>query len=720
MKKILLTVLSISFALSIFGQEQFNIEELNYHDKYGEKVKSKFLITEIPEFHVDTTLANTIYLENGLRQHDFKNINAWFDAKNNIDTIKEINIVFSKYPVRDGVYTMLIPLLFNRLKELFELDPELNDPSIKWKITLQTNCPSDAEVAKLFHGIVIKYITYNEEKQEEEENKDEIKTKKTSDINKKKLKRTSDAYMKEFYNLPEDLQSKLDTSKSLLQKEELLITYLENKLDKNKIDSSFSYNSKDSLQRLIKTIKHYEDFHTYGHRDSTIFNVFERNKQWKNALVVCDWTGSMYPYGGQLLLWHIANRESSGLKYLTLFNDGDDKRQSQKKIGNTGGIYHSYINNIEMVFDLYNLVMFKGYGGDGPENDIEAIIAATKKFKAEKFSEIILIADNSCVRDIDLLNEVNLPVHVILCGYSPRKEVNFQYFDIAMKTKGSLHTIEFDLSANYYNSLPPNKAVKFLKDSLRIKTYDYCNGSMPSYRATYKFKNTIDTTSYKNVDQALEDKSSNKMLDLSGTNLEKFNRKTFKISSLMALDASNNNISKIPSNINDANRLTIVNLQGNAIEKIPDQFCLLRNIKVLNLSFNSLETLPETFSYLRLLENLDLSNNNISELPRRFYFSKMKVLSLSNNQIATLPYFGGMKNLKILDLSNNKLTELPNSISRLKNLEILDLSNNKLKELPKYIYRLTKLEKIILINNPIADEELKRIENLFPSLQIEI
>lgn len=716
MKKTFFTILLVVTVLSSVGQKKFIIEQLKHPNKYGEQVKSMFQVIEIPEFIVDSTKENTIYLENGLRQHDFKNVNEWFDAKNEIDTIKEINIVFSKYPVRDGVYTMLIPLLFNRLQELFELDPELNDAHIRWKITLQTNCPSDAATMKLFHGIEINYIPYCDcEDEEETESEENDKT----EVNKKRFKRSTEGYMNELYDLPDELKDKIEISESRLEKEKLIIKYLEDKVKNGDKDTSIN-NDKDKLKKFTRKLKYYEDIHTYGDKDSTILKVFERNKQWENALVVCDWTGSMYAYGGQLLLWHLANKDTSSLKYLTLFNDGDDKRLSEKKIGTTGGIYHASMSHIETVFDLYNLVMLKGYGGDGPENDIEAILKALENFKHAKPTDIILIADNSCVRDIELLSKIKVPVHVVLCGYYPNKEINPQYFDIATKTNGSLHTLEFDLNTKYYNSLKPNQAVKFLRDSLGMIEYSFCDGTLPRYTRTFKFRNTIDTTSYSNIDSAFEAKSANKVLNLSSKNLTRLSRKIFRIVSLMALDVSENNIKRIPGNISSANRLTMLNLEENDIDKIPDQICLLRNIKNLNLSNNNIDDLPEKFSYLRLLEYLDLSNNKLSSLPRRFYFSKMKTLSLRNNEISDLPYFGGMKKLKILDLSNNKLKSLPNSISRLKSLEVLDLSNNTLQELPRHISRLKKLQKLVLIGNPITDEELNRIENLFPNLQIEI
>lgn len=49
------------------------------------------------------------------------------------------------------------------------------------------------------------------------------------------------------------------------------------------------------------------------------------------------------------------------------------------------------------------------------ENDLEALLEA-KKYMDDNW-ELILIADNySPVRDIELLEKLDIPVHVILCG----------------------------------------------------------------------------------------------------------------------------------------------------------------------------------------------------------------------------------------------------------------------------------------------------------------
>ena len=86
--------------------------------------------------------------------------------------------------------------------------------------------------------------------------------------------------------------------------------------------------------------------------------------------------------------------------------------------------------------------MSGGGGGDGPENDIEGVLAGIKE--APFFTDLILIADNySDVRDIELVSRVNKPVKIILCGGDV--DVNEDYLNIAKATGGSIHWIEGDM-----------------------------------------------------------------------------------------------------------------------------------------------------------------------------------------------------------------------------------------------------------------------------------
>jgi hypothetical protein len=176
--------------------------------------------------------------------------------------------------------------------------------------------------------------------------------------------------------------------------------------------------------------------------DKTISTIFDRNKKWKNMLVIADLTGSMSPYTAQLVIWLKLNMIKRETKCFVFFNDGDATPDGKKKIGSTGGIYMGSTDTFEKTAELAYKTMNAGGGGDSTENDVEALIKGIEKFG--DCEEIVLIADNlSNMRDISLMKDVKRPVRVILCGAN--YGINVQYLELARATGGSVHTIEADI-----------------------------------------------------------------------------------------------------------------------------------------------------------------------------------------------------------------------------------------------------------------------------------
>jgi hypothetical protein len=181
-----------------------------------------------------------------------------------------------------------------------------------------------------------------------------------------------------------------------------------------------------------------------GIEDSIVYKTLDEHKSWTNALVVMDMTGSMYQYSPQAVLWHIKNAERSGIKHFCYFNDGDRKPEIEKKIGETGGIYFEEVAKPEKLAKLLYTVMRNGYGGETlDENDCEAIIKAEEHF-AGQFENLILIADNTSIRDFALIDQIKHPVKVILVGCE--WGINVQYINLAYRTGGSLYTVNDDIT----------------------------------------------------------------------------------------------------------------------------------------------------------------------------------------------------------------------------------------------------------------------------------
>lgn len=180
--------------------------------------------------------------------------------------------------------------------------------------------------------------------------------------------------------------------------------------------------------------------------NNVVLKVFQRNAQWRSKLIVADLTGSMYPYAQQVSTWlklHFVKDTTS--QSFAFFNDGDRKRDEDKKIGATGGVYYCKARSVDELIATMDMTIKKGQGGDAPENVVEALLFGINK--SGKVQDVILIADNwAKVRDIKMLPRIKVPVHVILCGVYEGMEINEDYLNIAYKTKGSVHTIEQDIT----------------------------------------------------------------------------------------------------------------------------------------------------------------------------------------------------------------------------------------------------------------------------------
>lgn len=216
------------------------------------------------------------------------------------------------------------------------------------------------------------------------------------------------------------------------------------RLDGLDVESESVYLTRDIAEYKYETVEYSTSKSKYYVSDSTIFKIFNRNKNWDKMSVICDFTGSMSPYTVQLLVWHKLNLKSNQhrIEYFTFFNDGDNKSDFNKQIGKTGGIYHSKADNFDDIKELATTTIRNGYGGDTPENNIEAVLEAIDK--CPNCNDIIMIADNfASPRDIALLSKVNKPIKIILCGTFGG--INTSYLNIIRQNKGSLHTIENDI-----------------------------------------------------------------------------------------------------------------------------------------------------------------------------------------------------------------------------------------------------------------------------------
>jgi len=193
-------------------------------------------------------------------------------------------------------------------------------------------------------------------------------------------------------------------------------------------------------------------------------------KKYKKMLIITDCTYSMEPYGAEVALWHLLQDTSTSVSNFVFFNDGDGIPTKQKVLGKTGGIHFADPKRPQEVINTIRMVTLMGKGNDDePENDAEAVLRAMDR--TPDFDEIVLIVDNnSDIRDIELLEKLDRPIRIVLCGVG-QEGINYDYIKLAFHTKGTLHTVEEDISI----LINAKEGDKFKLDGYR---YEIINGNI--------------------------------------------------------------------------------------------------------------------------------------------------------------------------------------------------------------------------------------------------
>lgn len=371
----------------------------------------------------------------------------------------------------------------DRFAALRRLAPDLfEDPGIRWDIIVQTSATTADSARQLFHGFVITYQPPITEKR-----KAEIKTELDILVDCAKKRPPEDApkfpggtdslqrWFERSVKFPKEEVATKGSSRAALV--EFRINAETGKPTNIRVTKGASAKHNEHIKAIAEKMPVWgkgkpgieflvvlqfalgEDGKTRvdcgplrGYRpsdctglksDSLVMKVMDRNKDWKKMLVVEDVTGSMMPFIADLLLWNALKGNLQNTAHFVFFNDGDRKENYEKEVGKTGGIYHTKPKNVDLLEETMISAIAGGEGGDTPENDIEAIIEGIAK--CPECEEVVLIADNDATpRDLELLDKVTKPVHVVLCG--ARTRPNPAHLLIAWKTKGSVHTIKEDIT----------------------------------------------------------------------------------------------------------------------------------------------------------------------------------------------------------------------------------------------------------------------------------
>ncbi len=695
------------------AQQKFDIKKLNNPKKFGIEIANQLSEKRVYEYRVSKG-KRAVFLPNGLRSSSFIDPTIYLRKKDSIFPYR-VDVVYSRYPVIDSVYKEFYGLLCNRLIHLFELDPDLNTQEIAFNKVLQTHCESDDQVNTLFHGIVIWYRTAAEQEAEEKSETDSLTRPNPTSEPEKSTQGSYKEYLaaietaKESINLSDSIRSALVGKPADVQ-QQLIKTHLEKEIGKTN-NTSLLQRSPAEIQLYKRQINEFLKYNPFS--DSVVWKVMDRHPTWQNAIVINDWTGSMYGYGAQIVHWHINNYKQSGVKQITLFNDGDKKTQFDKVIGETGGIYSAEASDIPKIMNLFNLVRLNGHGGDRPENDIEALVQAIKEYPSA--AEVILIADNyACIRDIEMVGKITKPIKILVCGYIKELGINPHLIYLAKATGGSLHTLEDDFE-NIKSEIDENGEIKVFNDKRFLLSMMNCSPYSPN---EIKFGKEAFKT-YSNLDSALLTPNLVRKIELQHQNHQSFPRGVLKLKNVYELDLSNNLISSIPSSLKKLEKLKTINFSNNKLVSLPNSMLKMKGLEGINLSSNQIKDLSKFFESMYYVKTLFIANNQLTQINGIHQLKNAKALDFSHNLISEIPLeINQLKSLQILDLSGNKLLGLPKSIIGLSRLEELNLEDNQLGSLPPYLYRLRKLKVLKLSGNPLSEREKDRIRKELPFVMI--
>lgn len=341
--------------------------------------------------------------------------------------VMTVHLVYTKYREVD---TFNQPLLNrNRFENLKTVWPELfSTKGIQFKVFEQNSAKTEEAAKKLYHGFIIFFKAKVSQKVKEEKGiigytistyRDSMVWTAEKIIYKKRKR-----YVETGYYLANDPEKRKDGLKYKTPS-----IWFREKETKLVVDSVVARRIKAKKVKVGRFDKRF--LQNTNEYDALV------NKTWKGKWgIVTDVTGSMGPYSAQVLLFLKYNTDVLKTSRFTFFNDGNGAPELIKRIGSSGGVYNVNSNNFDTIYHTILTAMENGNGGDIPENNIEAIISATKKWT--DIDTILMIADAGApIKDIVLLKQLKKPVSIVLCG-NVDGNVPFDYFMLARETGGTI------------------------------------------------------------------------------------------------------------------------------------------------------------------------------------------------------------------------------------------------------------------------------------------
>jgi Leucine-rich repeat (LRR) protein len=218
-----------------------------------------------------------------------------------------------------------------------------------------------------------------------------------------------------------------------------------------------------------------------------------------------------------------------------------------------------------------------------------------------------------------------------------------------------------------------------------------------------------------------------------------------RLSRLRELSAGHNQLRRLPDSVTELASLERLMVAGNTLTTLPAGLGALKQLRELQLADNELTNLPDDLDELPALRTLTLTGNPLRQLPAWIARTALHELDLSGlpdldleqalTVLADLPSLqtlelgpssagvptalAGLRQIRWLKLIGLSLHDVPDQVLSLESLETLSLDQNQLTSVPDAVLQMPGLTSLVLFSNPITRDELARLRERYPRVEID-
>jgi hypothetical protein len=169
----------------------------------------------------------------------------------------------------------------------------------------------------------------------------------------------------------------------------------------------------------------------------------EHKDQWKNSLLIMDWTGSMQAHREDIKMVLEDLYLKNTIRHIAIYNDVEDP-DPPHLYDNLGFFTVDSVRSFSEVENLMNESEKESAGGSIEEGDFAALIRATSEKNPgwkSPYDQIIMLVDNNAPpRDKEIFNLINIKTNIYVIAYDAQNpcDVDSNYHKLVRKFGGLL------------------------------------------------------------------------------------------------------------------------------------------------------------------------------------------------------------------------------------------------------------------------------------------